>query len=39
MISLVEQYKLFGISKEVFAFSEEILSSLKKRFDEIDENA
>lgn len=39
MISLVEQYKLFGISKEVLAFSEEILSSLKKRFDEIDENA
>ena len=39
MISLVEQYKLFGISKEVLAFSEEILSSLKKRFEEIDENA
>ena len=39
MISLVEQYKLFGISKEVLAFSEEILYSLKKRFDEIDENA
>ena len=39
MLNLVEQYKLFGISKEVLAFSEEILSSLKKRFDEIDENA
>lgn len=39
MLNLVEQYKLFGISKEVLAFSEEILSSLKKRFDEIDKNA
>lgn len=39
MLNLVEQYKLFGISKEVLAFSEEILSSLKKRFEEIDETA
>lgn len=39
MLNLVEQYKLFGISKEVLAFSEEILSFLKKRFEEIDETA
>lgn len=39
MLNLVEQYKLFGISKEVLTFSEEILSSLKERFEGIDETA
>lgn len=36
MLNLAEQYKLFGISREVLTFSEEILSSLKERFEEVD---
>lgn len=36
MPDLSKQYQLFGISKEVLAYGEEILASLKDRFEEID---
>ena len=39
MLNLAEQYQLFGISREVLTFSEEILFSLKDRFEEIDKVA
>lgn len=39
MIDLTTQYEQFGISKEVYSFGENILSSLKERFRQIDETA
>ena len=36
---LKRQYEQFGISAEVYAYGEEILSSLQKRFRQIDETA
>ena len=36
---LKRQYELFGISEKVYAFGEEILSSLQERFRQIDETA
>lgn len=39
MPDLSKQYQLFGISKEVLAYGEEILASLKGRFQEIDTTA
>ncbi len=36
---LEEQYGQFGISREVFSFGREILSSLEERFEQIDETA
>lgn len=39
MIDLSKQYQLFGISKEVLAYGEQILYSLKDRFQTIDETA
>lgn len=39
MSDLSKQYQLFGISKEVLAYGEQILDSLKERFQKIDETA
>lgn len=39
MLDLSKQYQLFGISKEVLAYGEQILDSLKDRFQKIDETA
>lgn len=39
MSDLSKQYQLFGISKEVLAYGEQILDSLKDRFQKIDETA
>lgn len=39
MSDLSKQYQLFGISKEVLAYGEEILDSLQDRFHTIDETA
>lgn len=39
MSDLLKQYQLFGISEKVVAYGEEILDSLKERFQKIDETA
>lgn len=39
MSDLLKQYKLFGISEKVIAYGEQILDSLKDRFQTIDETA
>lgn len=39
MSDLLKQYQLFGISEKVIAYGEEILDSLKERFQKIDETA
>lgn len=39
MMDLTNQYKQFGISESVYAYGEEVLSSLRERFRQIDEVA
>ncbi len=39
MSDLLKQYQLFGISEKVIAYGEQILDSLKDRYQEIDETA
>ncbi|MBR1692423.1 MAG: methionine gamma-lyase family protein [Lachnospiraceae bacterium] len=39
MLQTAELYKSMGIDEEVYAFGEDILSSLKERFESIDETA